>query len=130
MNLWCVPLVPFVTILNTDNLVLDHPSGQDSLNHMYTVETNQLARNHVALQMFKNHRQEYLHKVYKLPSIEPTIWYLHSLAGFPTKASWFKAILKGNYLSCPLINIKHVAKYFPESKETLKGPMHGQHQGV
>jgi hypothetical protein len=99
MNLWCVPLVPFITNLNTDTLILDHPSGQDSLNSMYTVKTNQLARKHVALQMCKNHCQENLHNINELPSIEPTIWYLHGAAGFPTKASWLKAIRKGNYLS-------------------------------
>jgi hypothetical protein len=97
---------------------------------MYTVKTNQLARKHVALQMCKNHCQEYLHNVYELPSVEPTIWYLHGVAGFPTKASWLKAIRKGNYLSWPLINVKNVAKYFPESEETQKGHMRGQRQGV
>jgi hypothetical protein len=54
----------------------------------------------------------------------------HGAAGFPTKSSWLKAIRKGNYLSRPLINVKNVAKYFPESKETQKGHMHGQRQGV
>ena len=52
------------------------------------------------------------------------------VAGFPTKASWLKAIRKGNYLSWPLINVKNVAKYFPESEETQKGHMRGQRQGV
>ena len=79
--------------------------------------------------MCKNHRQEYLHNVYELPSVEPTIRYLHGAAGFPTKASWLKAIRKGNYVSWPLINVKNVAKYFPESEETQKGHMHGQRQG-
>jgi hypothetical protein len=130
MNLWRVPLVPFITNLNTDTLILDHPSSQDSLNSMYTIETNQLARDHVVLQMFKNHCQEYLHNVYELPSIEVTIWYLHGAAGFPTKACWLKAIRKGNYLFWPLINIKIVAKYFPKSKETQKGHMRNQRQGV
>jgi len=111
-------------------LILDHPSGQNSLNSMYTIKTNQISREHVALQMCKNHRQEYLHNVYELPSVEPTIWYLHGAAGFPTKTSWLKAICKGNYFSWPLINVKNVAKYFPESEETQKGHMRGQHQGV
>jgi hypothetical protein len=130
MNLWRVPLVPFITNLNTDTLILDHPSGQDSLNSMYTIKTNQLNCEHVALQMCKNHCQEYLHNVYELPSIEPTIQYLHGVAGFPTKASWLKAICKGNYLSWPLINVKSIAKYFPESEETQKGQMRGQRHGV
>jgi hypothetical protein len=37
---------------------------------------------------------------------------------------------KENYLSWPLINVKNVAKYFPESEETQKGHMRGQRQGV
>jgi hypothetical protein len=130
MKLWRVPLVPIVTNLNTDTLILDHPSGQNSLNTLYTIEMNQISREHVALQMGKNHCQEYLHNVYELPSVESTIRYLHGAAGFPTKASWLKAIRKGNYLSWPLINVKNVAKYFPESEETQKGHMHGQRQGV
>jgi hypothetical protein len=66
---------------------------------MYTIETNQISRKHVALQMCKNHRQEYLFNVYELPIVEPTIRYLHGAVGFPTKVSWLKAICKGNYIS-------------------------------
>jgi hypothetical protein len=130
MNLWHVPLVPFITNLNTDTLILDHPSGQDSLNSMYTIKTNQLARKHVALQMCNNHCQEYLHNVYRLPSIEPTIWYLHGAAGFPTKASWLKAIRKRKLSLLATHQCKNVAKYFPESEETQKRHMHSQRQGV
>ena len=46
MNLWripLVPLVPLVTNINTNTLILDHPNGQDSLNTMYSVKPNQLA---------------------------------------------------------------------------------------
>jgi hypothetical protein len=50
--------------------------------------------------------------------------------GFLTKASLCKAIRKSNYLSWSLINVKNVAKSFPESKETQKGHMRGQRQGV
>ena len=93
---------------------------------MYTIETNQLTCKHVALQMCKNYCQEYLHDVYELPSIKSTIWYLHGVA----KASWLKPICKGNNLSWPLINVKHVPKYFPESEETQKGHIRSQRQGV
>jgi hypothetical protein len=113
MNLWHVPLVPFITNLNTDTLILNHPSGQNSLNSTYTIKTNQLAHRHVALQMCKNHCQEYLHNVYQLPNVEPTIRYLHSAVGFPTKASWLKAIRKGNYFSWPLINVKKRCQVLP-----------------
>jgi hypothetical protein len=107
------PPGPFITNLNTDTLILDHSSGQDSLDSMYTVKTNQLACEHMALQMCKNHCQEYLHNVYELPSIKPTIQFLHGAAGFPTKASWLKAIRKGNYLSWPLINVKKRCQVLP-----------------
>jgi hypothetical protein len=98
-NLWHIPLVPIVTNLNTDTLILDHPSSQNSLNSMYTVKTNQISHDLVALQMCKNYCQEYLLNVYELPSVRPTIRYLHGVVGFPTKSSWLKAICKGNYLS-------------------------------
>jgi hypothetical protein len=71
----------------------------DSFHAMYTADTNQLAWEHVALQMSKAHLKEYLHNMYKFPSIEPTIQYLHREAGFSPKAYWLKAIHKGNYLS-------------------------------
>ena len=81
--------------------------------------------------MCKKTQQEYLHNVYELSNVEPTIQYLHGAVGFPTMASWLKAIRRGNdYLSWPLINVKKVAKFFPASKETQKGHMHGQRQGV
>ena len=35
-NFWRAPLFPIVTNLNTDTLIMDHPSGQNSLNSMYT----------------------------------------------------------------------------------------------
>jgi hypothetical protein len=41
MNLWHVPLVPLVTNINTDTLILDHPNNHDSLNAMYSVKPNQ-----------------------------------------------------------------------------------------
>jgi hypothetical protein len=38
-----------VTNLNTDTLLLDHPSGLDSLNAVYAVNTSPEAREHVTL---------------------------------------------------------------------------------
>ncbi len=74
--------------------------------------------------------REYIHNVYKLPSIKPTIRYLHVVAGFLVEETWLKVILRGNYNSWPLINVTNVARYFPESEETQKEHMHGQQQGV
>ncbi len=122
-KMWRVPLVPIVTNLNTDTLLLDHPSGLDSLNTMYTVSSSTVARNHVALHLGKLAQRDHIHNVYELPSVKPTIRYLHRAAGFPTRASWLKVIHHGNYLSWPLINVKNVTKFFPESEETQKGHM-------
>ena len=55
---------------------------------------------------------------------------MHGAAGFQTKNTWLKVIRKGNFLTWPLVNVKNVNKYFPESEETQKGHMRGQRQGV
>jgi hypothetical protein len=120
-KMWCVPLVPIVTNLNTDTLLLDHPSGLDSPNAMYAVSSSTVACNHVALHLGKLALRDHIHNIYELPSVEPTIRYLHRAAGFPTRASWLKAICHGNYLSWPLINVKNVTKFFPELEKTQKG---------
>jgi hypothetical protein len=113
-KMWCIPLVPIVTNLNMDMLLPDHPLGLDSLNAMYAVSSSTVARNHVALHLGKLAQQrDHIHNVYELPSVKPTIRYLHGASGFPTRASWLKAIYHGNDLSWPLINIKNVTKFFP-----------------
>jgi hypothetical protein len=128
-KLWRVPITEVVTNKNTDTLLLDHPHRHDSINAMYQVETTTATRDHIRC-MDCHASKEHIHNVYELPSIEPSIRYLHGAAGFPTKPSWLKAIRRGNYNSWPLINVKNVAKYFPESEETQKGHIQGQCQGV
>ena len=71
-----------------------------------------------------------INNVYDLASIGRAVQYLHAATGFLTKATWIKAIRKGNYLSWPLINVQNVSKHFPESEETRKGHMRNQQQGV
>ena len=129
-KLWRVPLTPDVRNQNTDTIVLDHPLGHASLNSMYEVTNMTNTRQHIASISLLAHRREYLHNVYELPSIEPTIRYLHAAAGYPVKATWLKAIRNGNFSTWPLINVKNVAKHFPESEETQFGHMQGQRQGV
>jgi hypothetical protein len=73
---------------------------------------------------------EYIHNVYELPSIKPTIIYLHVAAGFPMEETCLKVVGWGNYNSWPLINVTNIARYFPESEEMQKGHMRGQRQGV
>eukprot|EP00956_Cyclotella_meneghiniana_P019401 scaffold33215_cov93-Cyclotella_meneghiniana.AAC.1 len=68
--------------------------------------------------------------VHDLPSTERVIRYLHAAAGFPTKATWLKAISKGFYSTWPLLTSKNVNKYFPESEETQKGHMRQMRSGV
>jgi hypothetical protein len=76
-KMWRVPLIPIVTNLNTDMLLLDHPSGLDSLNAIYAVSSSTVARNHMALHLSKSAQRDHIHNVYELPSVKPTIRYLH-----------------------------------------------------
>ena len=67
---------------------------------------------------------------YKLPSTEQLIRYLHACAGYPTKETWVKAIQAGKYISWPVLTVKKVNKYYPETDETPKGHMRQVRQGV
>jgi hypothetical protein len=72
-KMWHVPLVPMVTNLNTDTLLLDHSSGLDSLNSMYAVSSSTVACNHMVLHLGKLAHRDHIHNVYELPSVESTI---------------------------------------------------------
>ncbi len=72
-KMWRVPLIPIVTNLNTDLLLLDHLLGLDSLNAMYAVSSSTVARNHVALHLGKLTQRDHIHNVDELPSVKPTI---------------------------------------------------------
>ncbi len=72
-KMWHVPLVPIVTNLNTDMILLDHPSGLDSLNAMYAVSSSTVAHNHMALHLGKLAHRDHIHNLYELPSVKPTI---------------------------------------------------------
>ena len=73
---------------------------------------------------------EILHNVFDLPSIEQTIQYMHTCIVSPTRHTWVKAIRRGNFIGWPLVTVKNVNKYLPESEETVKGHMNHQRQGV
>jgi hypothetical protein len=115
---------------NMDPLLLDHPHKHDCLDSLYKIESTTTTQEHINAIMLQTTCWKYIHNVYKLPSIEPTIRYLHVAAGFPVEKTWLKAIRRGNYNSWPLINITNVARYFPKSEETQKGHMRGQRQGI
>ena len=68
--------------------------------------------------------------VYKLPSTEKLMRYLHATLGFPTKSTLLKAINTGNLITFPGLTSDNVAKHFPESDETIKGHMKQQRQGT
>ena len=52
-----------------------------------------------------------VNSAYELPSTEQLIQYLHASAGYPTKESWAKAIIAGNYVLWTGLNMNKVNKY-------------------
>ena len=96
---------------------------------MYSVPSSVAMLAHILL-FSKPDQAKAIHDMYELPSVERAVHYLHATAGFPTKATWLKAIRNGHYVSWPLITVKNVNKHFPESKETQKDHMRSQRQGV
>ncbi len=97
---------------------------------MYEVANTTLTYQHINAISSLAHHREFTHNVYELPSLEPTIRYLHAATGFPPKSTWFKAIQQGNYSTWPIINVKNITKYFPELEESQMGHIEGQRQGI
>ena len=73
---------------------------------------------------------EAIHNICDLPAIEQTIRYLYASIGFPTKIIWLKATKKGNFIGWPMVTAENMSKYFPQSKDTVKGRMTHQRQGI
>ena len=128
-GLWRVPLQPIIINENEDTLILDSICGQFSNNKKYRVPSTPEIREHLQASI-ERIDDESINNVYELPSIEQAVRYLHAAAGYPVKSTWLKAIRSGNYATWPLINVKNVAKHFPESEETQYGHMRSQRQGV
>jgi hypothetical protein len=59
---------------------------------MYEVANTTFTPQHIDAISALAHCRKYLHNVYKLPSLEPTVCYLHAAAGIPPKATWLKAV--------------------------------------
>jgi hypothetical protein len=73
---------------------------------------------------------EFINHVYELPNLEQVVAWYHAAAGYPTKATWLKAIEAGFYATWPLLTMKAVQKHFPESPKTSKGHMRQVKSGV
>ena len=63
---------------------------------------------------------------------DPTslVQYLHACAGFPTKATWTKAINQDYYIGWPGLTASRVTKYLPKSEATVMGHQKLTRQGV
>eukprot|EP00956_Cyclotella_meneghiniana_P036454 scaffold125927_cov79-Cyclotella_meneghiniana.AAC.1 len=68
--------------------------------------------------------------VYDLPSTEQAIKWMHAVCGYPVKTTWLKAIKAGNYVGWPLLTVKNVTKYYPETTETPKGHLNQTRKNV
>ncbi len=116
-----LPLVENPVNLNTVTLLLDHPTKLQSRNRLYAMQTTKRSQKHIWALLSHTNKEEYIHNVYKLPSIEWMVRYLHEAAGPPPEDTWVKAVRCGNYNSWPLINTKNVRKFFWVSEETQWG---------
>ena len=56
--------------------------------------------------------------------------YHHAAAGFPTKPTWSKAVKNRQFTSWPGLTTDAIAKYFPESEETIKGHVRKTKSGL
>ena len=115
-SMWRGPFQPTVTNPNKDTLLINGPTGTESLNSAYTIPSGERTLVHI-MKCCKDRPNPVgaINNVYDLPIIKPAICYLHGASGSPTKATWLKAIRNGNYLTWHLVNVKNVNKFFPES---------------
>ena len=121
-RIWRIPLQPQISNNNTDTLLLNGPTGTESLNTTYTIPKSAHILQHIQTNCDDLPApDEAINNLYELPIIEPTIRYLHGAAGFPTKATWLKAVRKGNYQSWPHVNFKKRQYFFPRIRRDPKG---------
>ena len=107
-----VPLVPTneITNLNTDTILCSRPPTEYLRNRPPPTEA--------------------INNVYELRTQAELVRYFHAAAGFPTQATWIRAIKRGFFASWPGLTEKAVRKHFPESEETQKGHMKAQKSGI
>ena len=121
-RMWRIPLNPHIINNNTETLLLNGLTGTESLNTTYTVPNSARILQHIKMCCDDCPAPyEAINNVNELPSTEPTIWYLHGAAGFPTKATCIKSIRKWNYQSWPLVNSKNVNNFSRNQKRPKRG---------
>jgi hypothetical protein len=119
-KLWRIPIIEVVTNKNMDTLLLDHPHGHDSINAMYQVETSTAMCDHIQY-MDRITSKEHIHNVYELPSVEPSIQYLHGAAGFPIKTIMAKSHPQGKLQFMAINQHQECSKVFPRVGKNAKG---------
>ena len=55
---------------------------------------------------------------------------MHATCGYPVKSTWIKAIRAGNFTGWPIITVRTVTKYYPETAETPKGHLNQTRKNV
>ena len=63
------------------------------------------------------------HSIYDLPSKEEAVKWIHAFWGYTFKSTYIKSIKASNYIGWPVLNKQNVAKYYPDTNETPKGPL-------
>ncbi len=59
--------------------------------------------------------------MYDLPSTEQAIKWMHAVCGYPVKSTWMKAVAAGNYIGWPMLTVRNVNKYCPETNQNSMG---------
>ena len=104
-GLWRVPLCDKVENVNTDTALFTSEQMTESFG-------------------------ESINSVQNLPSKSEHVKYLHAALGFPTKETLLAAARANFLTSWPSLNVRNIAKHFPESDETQKGHMRHQRKGL
>ena len=55
---------------------------------------------------------------------------MYVVCGYPVKFTGIKVIKSGNYIGCPKLNERNVAKYYPETTEMPKGNLNQSRKNV
>eukprot|EP00804_Cyclotella_cryptica_P019044 CCRYP_014460-RA/>CCRYP_014460-RA protein AED:0.28 eAED:0.28 QI:0/0/0/1/1/1/3/0/673 len=55
---------------------------------------------------------------------------MHAVCGYPVKSTWLKAVQAGNFIGWPLLTVRNIQKYFPETVETPKGHLNQSRKNV